>query len=189
MNRYRITAVILFLMLATGVCMAQVDVPKTLGNVDVYGIKKFEIKSTVDEHNERDFTLYLAATTTNANPESLKLRNGEFEVIFQGQDGRPLLLGRTKVAEHVMSGKTGNQAGRDEMGMNVRLGPRDQETVQKILEIINIIGNPDAVVRILIRGKAEVGMKLPRGWVYEQGKKFEIELVFTPEKQRDWVLK
>jgi hypothetical protein len=184
MNKYRFAAAALFLILATGTCLAQVDMPKTLGNLDVYGIKEFKITS-----NARDYSMDLIATTTNANSEALKLRKGQFDVIFEGQDGRPLLLGGTSVEEHIMPGKAGKEPGQSDLSMTIGLGPQSQATVQKILQIINIIGNPGANLKISIRGKSEVGMQLPRGWVYEQGKRMEIELVFTPSMQREWVLK
>jgi hypothetical protein len=80
MNRYRFATTVLLVILAAGTCMAQVDVPKTLGNLDAYGIKMFRINS-----NARDFTMDLVVTTTNANAEAIKLRTGDFDVIFQGQ--------------------------------------------------------------------------------------------------------
>jgi hypothetical protein len=174
MNRYRFATTVLLVILAAG----------TLGNLDAYGIKMFRINS-----NARDFTMDLVVTTTNANAEAIKLRTGDFDVIFQGQAGRPILLGKTSVSEHIMPGKTGNQPGQSDLAMTVQIGPQNPANFQKILDAVNVIGNPKSDLIIIIRGKAEVGMKLPRGWVYEQGKRFEVELEWTPALQREWVLK
>lgn len=184
MKRNGFISVPVFWVLVAGTCMAQTDIAKMMGNLDVYGIKKLQVMS-----NPNDYSMSLVATVTNANSEALRLRSGECEVIFDKKKGGALLLGRTRIIDQILPGKAGDQAGQADMSLLISVGPQSPSTVDKLFEVVNIIGDPDANLRITIRGKAEVGMQLPRGWVYEQGKKLEVELVFTPAIQREFILK
>lgn len=184
MSTQKIAAAALFVIFAVGTCMAQGDVPKMVGNLDVYGIKKMAITS-----GPSGYSMMLQSTFTNANAEALKLRNGDFEVVFDRPKGGTILLGQTRIAEQIVPGKAADRPGQADGTLNVAVGPNSQATVDKLIEVINIISDPAAPLRISIRGKAEVGLQLPRGWVFEQGRRFEVDLVFTPALQREFLLK
>ncbi len=184
MNAKKIFTATLFFIFSAAICMAQSDPSKTLGNLDLNAIKKLRILT-----GAKDYTMSLTTSIINKNAETLRLRNGEFEVTFDRQGGGKMLVGHTRVADQVVPGKSGETPGQADMPLSVLVGPLAQPTVDRLMEAINIIGDPAAPLRITVKGTAEVGMQLPRGWVYEQGRRFEVELVFTPAFQRDFVLK
>ncbi len=179
-----VTAAALLMILAAGTCLAQTEIPKMLGSLDVYGIKKLQITSSAT-----GYSMMLLATFTNANAEAVRLRNGDFEVTFDKPEGGEIRIGQTRLTDQVVPGKTGDRPGQSDVTLNVSVGPQSQTTMEKILDAINIIGNPSVPLRIGIKGRAEVGLQLPRGWIYEQGKKFEVDLGFTPAIQREFLLK
>jgi hypothetical protein len=119
----------------------------------------------------------------------LRIRNGEFDVSFDRGTLPPLVLGKTIVADQIVPAKKGDQAGAAAMELTIFLGPRSEETMDRLLTVYNIIGDPISNLKMVVKGKAEVGLQLPRGWVFEPGRKFEVELVFTPAVQREILLK
>jgi hypothetical protein len=184
MRIQRMAVTTLFAIMFVGTCMAQTEIPKIVGNLDVYGIKKIQIKS-----GPNGYIMTLLATFTNANAEALRLRNGEFDVHFIGPKEKPIILGQTKVVDAIIPAQASQRPGQKDVVLDVMVGPHSQATVDKLFEIINMIGDPAVSLRIDIKGKSEVGMQMPRGWVYEQGKKFEVDMSFVPAVQREFVLK
>ena len=185
MKTYRLISIFLFLLFAAGTCLAQIDIQKTLANLDIVAVKKMQV-----EKSAQGYTLRLITILSNTNAESLRLRNGEFELSFdRGPNLTPIVLGRTTVASQDFPGKKGDQGGTGSMELVVTVGPRNEETLDRVLAMYNIVGDPAALLQIIVKGRAEVGLQLPRGWVFEQGKKVELELNFTPQVQREVVLK
>jgi hypothetical protein len=185
MKTYRLISFLMFFALTTGICLAQIDTQKTLGNLDISAIQKMQVEKTAT-----GFTLRVITILSNENAESLRIRNGEFEVSFdRGPKLAPIVLGRTTVGSQDFPGKKGNQGGTGTMILVIEVGPRNDETLDRILAMYNIIGDPDSTLKMVVKGKAEVGLELPRGWVFEQGRRVELELNFSPQVQRIILLK
>jgi len=178
MSTNRIAIVMLFAFFAVGRCTAQTEVPKIAGNLDIMNIKSMQIFTNAG------YVLILKATFTNKNPEALRLRNGEFDVTFDKPDGGKIDVGPTKIVDQTVPGN-----GSALVTLSVAVGPQSPETFNKLIQVVNIVGNPANTPHIGIQGRSEVGMQLPRGWVYEQGRKFEVDLSFTPAIQREVLFK
>ena len=181
----RLIPFLMFFALASGICLAQIDTQKTLSNLDITAIQKMQVEKTVT-----GYTLRVITILSNENAESLRLRNGEFEVSFdRGPKLTPIVLGRTAVASQDFPGKKGDKDGTGAMELVVAVGPKNDETLDRILAMYNIVGDPDSNLKMVVKGKAEIGLQLPRGWVFEQGRKVELELNFSPQVQRIILLK
>ena len=184
MKTYRFTLVAAFILVTAAVSMAQADVQQTVSNLDISAIKKMQIR-----WDARGYTMDVQVNLTNANAGALRLRNGEFEVTMEGSKKGPIDLGSTSLKDQIVRGKVGEQPGNELMALSVFMGPPGQATVDKLIDVFNLFGDPVLNLKMVIRGKSEVGLQLPKGWVYEQGKKYEVELTFTPAFQREFVLK
>jgi hypothetical protein len=185
MKSYRLISFVMFFALSTGICLAQIDTQKTLGNLDITAIQKMQV-----EKSGTGFTLRVVTILSNDNAESLRLRNGEFEVSFdRGPKLPPIVIGRTALTSQDFPGKKGDQGGTGAMELVVAVGPNNPETLDRILAMYNIVGDPESNLKMVVKGRAEVGLQLPRGWVFEQGRKVELELNFSPQVQRIILLK
>jgi hypothetical protein len=184
MKAIRFFLLISMAVAAVEICMAQADVQKTLGNLDISAIKNMQMVKGSD-----GYFLKLTVILTNQNAEALRLRNGDFELTFDRAKGGLLDLGKTSVADTIVPGKKSAGPGTADMLLDVAVGPKNEQTVDRLTEMFNLIGDPVANLRMVVKGRSEVGLQLPRGWFFEQGKKLEVELVWTPEIKREIVLK
>ena len=57
------------------------------------------------------------------------------------------------------------------------------ETMQRVIGMFNVIGNPMANFSMLLNGEGEVGVKAKKGWIYQSG--ITVEWVFTPKVQKE----
>jgi hypothetical protein len=184
MSKHSFAVFGLFVLLMSGTCLAQVDVQKTLSNLDVSAIKKMQVVQT-----STDYTLDVVLILTNAKAEALRFRNGQAEVSFDRPNKEPMIIGQTVLSDQIAPGKKGDQSGTAVLELSIYMGPKDHDTMAKLIEVFNIVGDPVRPLKMSIQGKSEVGLQLPRGWFFEQGKKFEVELAFTPAIQREILLK
>jgi hypothetical protein len=94
-------------------------------------------------------------------------------------------LGKTTMGEVEIPGGIKKQPGAATAVSRVVLGPsKDMSTMQLLVRLSSILGNPDTKMTMLLKGTAELGVKLANGWVFEQGKKYEVDLRFNPSVQR-----
>ena len=71
----------------------------------------------------------------------------------------------------------------------VYAGPNTESTFLRLMRIMNLIGDPNSRFKMLVNGTSEMGLKLPRGWVFEPGRKFEVDFEFTPAYERKVLFK
>lgn len=71
----------------------------------------------------------------------------------------------------------------------VDLGPsKEVATMARLVRLSSLLGNPQTRLAMLLKGTAEIGVRLPNGWVFEHGKKYEVDLRFTPSVERKVLL-
>jgi hypothetical protein len=63
------------------------------------------------------------------------------------------------------------------------VGPADAETVTRILQIVNVFGDPEAEFQIELDGDGEAALRIERGWITQKG--VGIEFLFRPLVQRE----
>ena len=65
-----------------------------------------------------------------------------------------------------------------------QLGPNNEETRARLVQLINVLGDPAAPMALQLQGEAEVGLKHPNGWIFERNGGYEVDLRFVPTIQR-----
>ncbi len=127
------------------------------------------------------YFLDVKAEINNGNAEAIRLQKGQFDVTIQEPGGTPIQLGTTGFTQQDLNN------GGNSISFVVDMGPANAATVSKMIYLFNLVGAQD--LHMVIRGTAEVGLKLPRGWFYEPGRRFGVELHFRPEMRREVLLK
>jgi len=186
MSKYRIVSVVLFFLMATGICAAQTaaDYQNAINNLDITAIKSLHIESMSGGNYLATFHILV----DNKNKDGIRLINGKFEIEFHddrsGGDhlniGEAKFAGATKDFDFEILGNTLNK----DVTLTVGNIP-----INKIITMINIIGDPGNNLRMTIKGDSEVALQVNRGWVTEKGKKYGVELNWKPQTQRVVLLK
>jgi hypothetical protein len=127
------------------------------------------------------YLLDVRAEINNDNAEAIRLQKGQFDVTIQEAGGNPVQLGTTGFTQQDLAN------GGNSVSFVVDMGPTTSTTVSKMIYLFNLVGSQE--LRMVIRGTAEVGLKLPNGWFYEPGRRFGVELHFQPEMRREVLLK
>jgi hypothetical protein len=127
-------------------------------------------------------------TFQNKNPDAVKLRNATFESVVESKEkGRETCIdiGSGLVDELEIPGASNKRTpGSKVKSVTIKVGPKNSETTAKVIRLWNVLGNPAASMTMVLKGKAEIGVHLPKGWIFEQGKSYEVELRFVPTVQR-----
>lgn len=95
-------------------------------------------------------------------------------------------LGSAQIDDFELPGSNGDKVpGTANQVVTVYLGPtQDEETTAKALRILNSLGSPVNTITFRLQGISEIGLKVSHGWVFERGKRYELDLRFTPTIQR-----
>ena len=208
MNKYLIMAVFLVFLTIIG-CTKQpgTDREKTTGNIDIADISPSERPTATDYQtaiNNLDITAtkslhleslsggnYLATfhiLMDNKNKDGIRLIKSDLEIELHDDrgGGDHLNIGKAEFADRKpdfdleISGTTLN----NDVTLTVANIPAD-----KIIRMINIIGDPDNRLRMTIKGDSEVALQVNRGWVTEKGKQYGVELNWHPQTQREVFMK
>ena len=180
------------LLVAASQTFAQADVKK-LGRVKLVSIEAITVVIT-----NKTYYLNVVIGFENKNSESLKLRNGVFRIDLEGQtpgktnetttvkaEKVQLHVGGGGIRELEIPGARDDKPGIATADITVAVGPKDDATLNKLIEIWNIVGNPETSMAMILKGKSELGVKMDPspGYVY-LGTVIEIDFKFTPLIQR-----
>jgi len=142
----------------------------------------------------------------NANDRDIRLRNGVFTVGVKRTKASPLWpvppetvpveeeLGKGTIEEVILpaAGGKGNSTETPASGaladgknvsqtrvtMRVSLGKEIEATLDRLMRVHNILGDPNSGLRMTLRGEAEFGARTPNGWISH--KNVAVELEFKP---------
>jgi hypothetical protein len=163
------------------------DLTAKLGNVSIVSVDRMSLTN--------NGTAYLVAvdiTLQNLNPEPLKFRNADLDVTLKSvrPDGtnEQVDLGLSHLDEVVLPSGSTNKPGTVSATANILMGPTNDATNVKLVQLFNAVADPSNKVTLILNGSSALGLKLPNGWVSEQGKRFEVELTFKPTLQRNVLL-
>jgi hypothetical protein len=163
------------------------DLPTKLGNVSIVSVDRMSLTN-----NGTDYLVAVDVTFQNLNAEPLRFRNADLDVTLMS--GRPdgtheqVDLGLSHLAEVVLPIGSTNAPGTVTATANIAMGPTNEVTTAKLLQLFNAVGNPGNQVSLLLKGSSGLDLKLPNGWYTEQGKRFEVDLTFKPTLQRNVLL-
>jgi len=174
------SAVLLLLALSafSGSVFAQANL---VAKLDVKSIKSIQFK-------QRGNTIYadtVIIVTSSADTE-FKLRKTDFNVQMQSRDHQ-IPMGTAKTGEILFEAGSVQKPSQVALELQVKVGPRNLETMQRLIGMFNVIGNPKANFSMLLDGESEVGVKAKKGWIYQKG--ISVELVFSPKVQKEVLFK
>ena len=151
--------------------------------LDIKAIKSIKLKQT-----EQEFRADVVVQFSTLAKAAIKFRQADFIIIFQDEKGNKIYLGTTHSEELLFPGsKTGTEK-LIEIKLDVYVGKNNLKTLTRLIELFNLIGNPDSEFTMILSGTTEVGTKAKRGWIY-QGR-IEIEdFTFHPTIQREVLFK
>jgi hypothetical protein len=176
-------ATVLAVSLCFGVqtSMAQAD----LGAVSLTAIKSMHIDSEAGRYFADVLVLI-----QNKSDKTIRLKDYVFDVDFkQGEEITP--FGTAPLEEAVINGATGegegSTPGQYEATLRIDIGPKGSDTMDRLLQLFNVIGDPSNTLNLILEGTGEVGTRLPNGWASQTGIKLELE--FVPTIQREVLFK
>jgi hypothetical protein len=163
-------------------CLAASDVD-SVSKISIASVNKVQVIET-----DSEYLLQVDIAFENKNPEAIKLRNAKFHSIIESKGKSTDLtidIGDTTIDELEIPGAANKKTpGQVVKTVTITLGSKNQDSVSKMIKLWNILGNPTAPMTLVLKGSSEFGTKLPNGWVFEQGKTYEVELRFVPTVQR-----
>ena len=84
-------------------------------------------------------------------------------------------MGEGFVAELLFPAGTAEEPGEITKEMVLKVGPKDEETIQRLISLFNVIGDRACMFTMMLEGTSEVGFKAERGWIYQKGITVELE--------------
>ena len=173
----RIATVVIALvgvMVLTQGALAQMD---KIANLDIKAIKKLQF-----EEKGKDLVAKNVLVFSNAGDSEVKLRNAKFKVSLKTKAGT-IPMGEGLVDELLLPAGTAEEPAELTKEMVLKVGPKDEETIQRLISLFNVIGDPATSFTMVLEGTSEVGFKAARGWIYQKG--ITVELEFQPSIQRE----
>jgi hypothetical protein len=160
-----------------------------LAKVRLISINKLQVEAEAGV-----YTLRLSITFQNNNARALKLRHGSFQTQavaerqLDAQSEREVAtldIGEGVLAELTLPGTRDRKTkGATTAELTVTLGPKDDATVERMVSLWNLVGNAENQITLVCKGTVELGHELSKGWVFEPGRIFEVQLRFEPKVQR-----
>ena len=195
---------VLFAFVVVGLAQAGImDLPNKLT------IKQINAISILDKPQN---VLRILVTFDNASENSVRIRKGSFKVFMNPESkdyltedkrkslhsgckklkpNRRLYLGNAKIgygsdvksnfAARLRYFEIAPQTQTDTI-LEIPLKMHEVERQLLIYRLINYMGYPDSTKKILLEGKAKVGLGVEKGWAYQE---IELELNFVPKIQRE----
>ena len=193
-RKHTFSAVLLLLALSafSGSVFAQASLAAKL---DIKSIKSIQFV----ERGSRIYADTIMIVTNSAENE-LKLRKINFAVLLGSGDLQiPIGVAETSKIFQLVKDEEGKIIRKPDeilfgvgstqkptevvLELQIKVGPTNLETMQRLIGMFNVVGNPMANFSMLLNGKGEVGVKAKKGWIYQSG--ISVEWVFTPKVQKE----
>ena len=150
--------------------------------LDIKAIKSISLKQAKDE-----FRAAVIVQFSNASKSTIKFRNADFVITFKNE-GEKILLGTARPKELIFPASKDNTTQLTEKVLDVHVGKNAVDTINRLIGLFNLIGNPDSEFAMILSGVTEVGIKAKRGWLYQGEVEIE-DFVFHPTIQREVLFK
>jgi len=154
-----------------------------LAALDIIALKSIQLRS-----DESGFYSEVRVLFQNDSDKAIKFKNANFNITFKDK-GENIPFGNSPLNELIIPAKSGEESigGQTEAVLDIKIGPKDDNTVVLLIKLFNIIGNPSNSLVMILEGTGEVGHKVEKGWIYQTGMRAELE--FVPTIQRDILFK
>jgi hypothetical protein len=145
-----------------------------LQKLDIKAVKSLQVFQ-----DREGFKTRVVLVISNDNASQVRLRNTKFRVQLRNEldMGDPIHLGVARKAEIVL-----DQA-RNLVTLDVEVGPKNDDSIGRLIQMFNLIGNPENRIGMLLDGEGEAGVKGDRGWIDQTGLKANLQ--FKPQVQRE----
>mgnify|MGYP000995745499 CR=1 FL=1 len=176
-------------LLVAGFLLAGVSVAAQQEAVNALDVKA--IKSMQLQEKSGKYIAEVGVIFVNKSDKESKMRKATFDVAFKSGDVS-IPFGKANLDELVLPAGEKAEDGtvtsaEKEVTLTVTVGPKDSETFSRLVGLFNIIGNPESELTMQLNGQGELGMKVDKGWVYQQN--MAVELEFVPTIAREVLFK
>jgi hypothetical protein len=169
-------------------CIFKVEISYALSLEVVDKIDIKAIKSILLKRNANEFRADVIVQFSSTATMPLKFKESDFVIRFKEGKGQEIFLGTTKPKEIVFSASDNGNEQLQEEKLDVFVGNDDLETITRLVNLFNLIGNPNADFAMILSGSTEIGVKAKRGWIY-QGRVQLEDFTFHPTIQREVLFK
>lgn len=158
-------------ILATSSIPASGQMMEILDQVDIEAIETMQYYK-----KDNAFRAKVTVVFSNGAERDVKLDDGEFLVGISSKQTPSVHLGRgTVTGLEIPAGKQKSYQ------MDLFVGYEDADTVQRMVQIFNIIGDPKQKPIMELKGECKLGARMERGWASSNS--VSIEFIFTPKIQ------
>ncbi len=163
--------------LSTAPIIAQ-NTMEQMENVTIDKIKRIQFKknsATGVYYVEMDMII------KNANGSRVGMKDYKFDVKMKPSCGSDLVMtvGRVITTRDI----TFEAASAAQETLEVKLGTNQAFVLNRLADILNILGDPANEVCLILQGPCKVGVESKRGWYFQDN--MEINLRFQPKIQRE----
>jgi len=148
-----------------------------IGDIDIKAIKKMQFVEQGTNLMAKNVIVF-----SNCGDSEVKLRNCDYKVSLK-TDGGTIKMGKGTFEELVLPAGTADAPSETTEEALLTVGPMNTETIQRLIALFNVIGDPAKKFTMVLEGTSEVGLKGKRGWIYQKG--ITVELEFQPSIQRE----
>jgi hypothetical protein len=154
-----------------------------INHIDIKAIKSINLQRINNE-----FKAEVVVQFSTSAEAAVKFKQADFAITFTNGKDQKIYLGTTQPTEIIFpASKSGNEE-LSEQKLDVLVGEDNLETINRLVKLFNLIGNPNSEFAMILTGSTEVGVKAKRGWIY-QGRVQLEDFTFHPTIQREVLFK
>ena len=179
MKIFQIIIFITFYWLGTSYAIT----PNIADQLDIKAIKSIHLIQI-----EKKIRAFIVVQFSNSASIAMKFKNSNFLINFQDDREADVFLGTTKPEKILFPASENGIDSLVEKKLEVFVGENNIDTINRLMKLFNLIGNPDSEFAMILSGTTEVGTKTKRGWLYQGQVEIE-DFVFYPTIQREVLFK
>ncbi|MDM8568384.1 hypothetical protein QUF50_02485 [Thiotrichales bacterium HSG1] len=157
--------------------------PNIAEQLDIKAIKSINLVQT-----ENKFRAFITVQFSNSSPIAMKFKRSNFNINFQDDRGADIFLGTVQPQKILFPASKNGVASLIEKKLEVLVGEDNTNDINRLINLFNLIGNPNSEFAMILSGTTEVGTKTKRGWLYQGQVEIE-DFIFYPTIQREVLFK
>lgn len=150
-------------------------------NIELRGIRSMQFLETRDEL-VTNFVVIFA----NSNKNDIRLDNAKFDVTMTGIiPGVPPRIIKVNVGAGnlndtvIPAASDSSSGGTKDVMISISMGRQTEATKNKLLDMLNLLGDPQIKKTLTLRGESDFSIAVPRGWITQ--KRIGVDLTYTPK--------
>ena len=154
-----------------------------INHIDIKAIKSINLQKINDQ-----FKAEVVVQFSTSAEAAVKFKQADFVITFTNGKDQEIHLGTTQPAEIIFPASESGNEELSEKKLDVLVGEDNIETINRLVKLFNLIGNPNSEFAMKLTGSTEIGVKAKRGWIY-QGRVQLEDFTFHPTIQREVLFK